>query len=83
MKKCLIFENCVSALNFPEPVVAHLADTVGPFNDARIGFEYLGKYDTADYTAASPVAYWVRNLEMGNKYIIPEDALSLFGYFYA
>lgn len=59
----------VSVANFPEQVVAHLADAVGHFNDALIEFEYMGQFYTAGNVVAPPVAYFVRNLKMGDKHI--------------
>jgi signal transduction histidine kinase/FixJ family two-component response regulator len=59
----------VSAADFPEQVLAYLADVVGHFNDALVEFEYLGQFYTAGNLATRPVAYLVRNLKIRGRQI--------------
>ncbi|MFT5369270.1 MAG: signal transduction histidine kinase/FixJ family two-component response regulator [Candidatus Latescibacterota bacterium] len=59
----------VSVADFPEQVVAHLADAVGHFNDALIELEYLGQFYTAGNAVAPQEAYLVRNLKIGDRHI--------------
>lgn len=59
----------VSVGNFPEQVIAHLADAVGHFNDALVEFEYLGQFYTAGNAVAPRTAYLVRKLRIGGRHI--------------
>lgn len=59
----------VSVADFPEQVVAHLADAVGHFNDALIEFEYLGQFYTAGNAPAPERAYLMRKLKIGDRHI--------------
>ena len=59
----------VSVADFPEQVVAHLADAVGHFNDALIEFEYLGQFYTAGNAINPRTAYLKRNLKIGDRRI--------------
>lgn len=59
----------VSVADFPEQVVAHLADAVGHFNDALIEFEYMGQFYTAGNAIAPKRNYLMRKLQIGDRYI--------------